>query len=443
MTIRTAVSALLVAVVLLCGGCMFDFSSAESLIRAPKLTGEFAEVERVFEDAVGTDIRLLNPRYGEYRTAYVFNDYDGDGTDEAIVFYLSGQDELTARIHFLDCIDGNWISAADEQGKESEVSDVVFEDLNNDGVREIIVAYNSKRSNKTMSVYRIEAADEKNTFLVQSLSTVQFLQYSCVDMDQDSEKEIVYTVLETNPENGLNIPYVRVLKFVNDMNGPRIDMVASLPLDSGVTAFSSFAFDRVLDVTRLYIDCFYSDAATGITEILTWEAQNGYYLLLHKQDPAVLAKTARTTALLTEDIDSDAVMDIPSESELPGSAVVNNEDGTDAPLYVRKYYNCNQDGSLILKSSYITDPFGLYQLNLLAFGTDGSICVEADAQSGEVQVYSYDALQMKRTDKLFTVFPVFVGKQEADIRFDITQAGINKSVTVELLEDAIVFLNRK
>lgn len=54
-------------------GCsLLDFFSADNLLKAPKLTGENAALQRAFEEAVGKDVSLFTPISGENRASYVF-----------------------------------------------------------------------------------------------------------------------------------------------------------------------------------------------------------------------------------------------------------------------------------------------------------------------------------------------------------------------------------
>ena len=87
--IRAAAAILAVVLTVPMFGCsVFNVFSVDSLIKAPRLTGDNAEIQKAFESAVGSEVSLVRPVAGEYRSAYVLHDYDGDGVNEAIVFYM-------------------------------------------------------------------------------------------------------------------------------------------------------------------------------------------------------------------------------------------------------------------------------------------------------------------------------------------------------------------
>ena len=124
---RVAVLSILMFL-LFVGGCSFDFVSVDNLMRAPKLTGIYGELEQAFEASVGDAITLQSPRSGSYRTAFVLHDIDGDFVDEALVFYTLNSDASTVHIHFLDYVNDEWISAGDETGSEREIHELLFKD---------------------------------------------------------------------------------------------------------------------------------------------------------------------------------------------------------------------------------------------------------------------------------------------------------------------------
>lgn len=67
-------------------GCQ---ATIENLLTAPKLTQEQSEINQALINSSGSSIKLKYPRGGEYRSAFVLQDIDSDGTQEALVFYES------------------------------------------------------------------------------------------------------------------------------------------------------------------------------------------------------------------------------------------------------------------------------------------------------------------------------------------------------------------
>ena len=117
MTAGLMASVCLIAV--LCG-CSGSFSAGE-LLASPRLTDEQNEIYNALTASAGR-VDLRYPHTGEYRSAFVIHNIDGEPTDEAIVFYEQSKSEAAKepdaqdgnavgnlRVSFLDKDEnGNW-----------------------------------------------------------------------------------------------------------------------------------------------------------------------------------------------------------------------------------------------------------------------------------------------------------------------------------------------
>ena len=71
---------------LLLSGCTFG-ATVDALLTPPHLRGEQEQIYQALENAVGNRITLQYPRSGDHLSAVMISDLDGDGQDEAAVFY--------------------------------------------------------------------------------------------------------------------------------------------------------------------------------------------------------------------------------------------------------------------------------------------------------------------------------------------------------------------
>lgn len=71
---------------LLLSGCTFG-ATVDALLTPPHLRGEQEQIYQALENAVGNRITLQYPRSGNHLSAVMISDLDGDGQDEAAVFY--------------------------------------------------------------------------------------------------------------------------------------------------------------------------------------------------------------------------------------------------------------------------------------------------------------------------------------------------------------------
>jgi hypothetical protein len=90
MEVKRRLIALAAALCLLFSGCSPITLSVEDLMRPPQLSENQRQVHDALMAALGTsdsNISLRYPRSGNNRSAFTFFDLDGDGQDEAMVFY--------------------------------------------------------------------------------------------------------------------------------------------------------------------------------------------------------------------------------------------------------------------------------------------------------------------------------------------------------------------
>ena len=84
----------LIICISLCGCKMFTADTAE-LLSPPELTGDIAPIASAISASAGGEYTLKYPSVGNYRSAVVQNDINGDGIMEAFAFYSMTEDEST------------------------------------------------------------------------------------------------------------------------------------------------------------------------------------------------------------------------------------------------------------------------------------------------------------------------------------------------------------
>ena len=82
---------------------MTRLHSPQEVLGPPNPNGENRQLQQAFERAVGsgTEYKLQFPAEGDYRSAYVLHDIDGDKESEALVFYAKTADDSLLRIDLI------------------------------------------------------------------------------------------------------------------------------------------------------------------------------------------------------------------------------------------------------------------------------------------------------------------------------------------------------
>lgn len=287
-------------------GCTFN-TSIDNLMSPPKLSVEQEQIYNALIDSVQTGLSLKYPKSGKYLSAFIIEDIDGDGGNEAIVFYEKTQiaaEENTLRINVLDQENGKWRSVCDTAAEGAEIEKVIISRLGtNDRVNIIIGSSLITRSEKNASVYTYDAADGtiERTFS----ETCSFIDVTDLDGDENNEFLLLFGSANGDPaaanaykldENGIYHKY--------DCN-----------LSGSFTDFDSLRYGNTADGRNaLYIDAV-SGAGVIQTDVLYMDGTG-----LNKvfSTPEESLATVRPVGCNAFDIDGDGILEIPVQTISPG-----------------------------------------------------------------------------------------------------------------------------
>lgn len=285
--------------------CSLKLVSVEDAMRPPKLTGANAALQMAFESNFGTQAVLKYPVSGDYRSAFIVRDIDGDGNDEAFAFYTASAIDTVVNIGMLSAGADGWSFVTSAAGAGSDVYAVDFRDLDGDGVWELLVSwslYDSKTA-KVLSVYECSVSGEG----IRTLSGEPYTARRILDMDGDGLDEVFLVLLDNSAE--LQLSTAKLLK----MRDGEMNLIGETKLDGNVSGYSLISADKVsLNAPmRLFIDAFKGETQM-ITEVVYWDGTvNSLVNPLFDVGTQSNVRTRRGIRVNSADIDNDGAIDIP------------------------------------------------------------------------------------------------------------------------------------
>ncbi len=334
-------AAAVTAAVSLCG-CSFG-TSIDNLMAPPKLSVEQEQIYNALTDAAGSSISLKYPKSGKYLSAFIVEDIDGDGGNEAIVFYEKtslAAEENTLRINILDQSDGKWRSVYDTPADGAEVEKVIISKLgSNDRINVIIGSSLINRSEKNVSIYNYSDGAIEKTF------SQPYSFIDVTDLDEDEENEFL---LLAGADTGSP---ASAESYKLDEEG--MYHKYSLELSGSFTEFDSLVYGKISGgKTGLYIDAV---SGTGFiqTDVIYMD-ESGLNKVFATPEESLF--TVRPAGCRSYDIDGDGILEIPVQTISPGYEEVSEGE----QMKLTEWFFINDENKLEEKySSYysVTDGY--------------------------------------------------------------------------------------
>lgn len=384
MKIKSAVS-LCFVIVLLCVslcGCSPFTSDAESLLAAPKLTGELRPVQEALERSINAKYSLKFPASGETKSAITLVDLDGDGNNEAVAFYSTSIDNtVTMHVSVLGSENGEWNCYSTQKIVAGGIERVHFVDTDGDSSKEIVVGWNVYGAvDKTVSVY--DYTGKSLMVLIEEPYTTFVL----CDLDNGFSSDLLTVYLDQAA--------VSAQAKYFDITVRGVAQLGVCTLDPNVTAYYDPTLVKMSDDKyALYIDCV--KGAGLVTEILYVE--NGSLITpFYNDETKETVDTYRPQIVPCRDIDGDSIPEIPIMIEQPVNV---NHSASAAYLTVWKSF----DGEKLAPKFYTLMNYSDgYTINISEELAQVSATVR-NLETRERIIYEYDYKNEKFGREVFRV----------------------------------------
>lgn len=377
-------------------GCSFS-ASMENLLTPPKLTEEQEEIYRELISSVGRNVKLKYPKSGDYRSAFVMHNIDGESGEEALVFYESSDirsGESALRLKFLDKSSGKWEAVYDLACPGNEIDSVIFANLGSNtaqGSSDNAADTGSAASTSIILSYTLlNQTDKAFSVLKYSDKTpVELLSstYSCMeitDLNKDDQNELVIVSVNKELQTASASMYTD--------GGDRLELLSNTPLYGGAADYIRVTKGRLDESTpALFLDYSKGGGQSGTDVLYCYGSRlfcpDSLGGAVGSSGSAVISRQVNDymAEIYSFDIDGDGFVEVPSTTPLPGYETLTKPE----QLCAVQWYTVQNDNFTQKSYSYFS---GKYRFALLFPNRwTGVVTAIPDFNNNDIIFISYNA----------------------------------------------------
>lgn len=303
---------------LLLAGCMRR--AGEAFYSLPRVAEEYVQLQAKIEEVMAGGAVYAAPVSGSHRQSVQLIDIDGDGSEEALAFFRSSG-EKPLKICVFESLDGNYELVAQIEGEGSAIESIEYEDLDGDGVREIVVGWQVSTGMQMLKVYSMK------NFQATEIMTTDYTQYAMYDLSGDGHAEVGVLRHDLAEKSG----NAEVYQFWQ--NG---DITSSrVALSNGLESIDRIKSGYIRDGRpALFVEGAYNGSGV-LTDILALEGGLIQNVCLGSDGSSRLT---RSIVAYCSDIDNNGIMDIPNAVQLE------QEEENAGSFWILNWYDYNVQG---------------------------------------------------------------------------------------------------
>lgn len=282
---------------------------AQGLMLPPKTTADHQAIYELMRGGQ-TDVKLVYPKNGEYRSAVISKDIDKDGSLDVVTFCVNSEAGGIRLEFFSREKDGNWYSRAEFISTANQVDRVFFGDVTGDGQEEIVIGWGDPlTATASISVYCLKNRGAEEI----QMSAQPYSEMLITDFEGDGVSELFVLEVTGQPaeDGSVDVPLGRLFRF----DGEQSYVAQTVPLDAAVTRYTSAMFMPVNGWHKAaVIDGIKADGRM-ITQVISYDEISQMLLAplssATQENPNATDRAA-VLAINARDINSDTVVEIPT-----------------------------------------------------------------------------------------------------------------------------------
>lgn len=391
MKLKTVVSAVLLGTFTLvsASGCSIADLDADSLIRPPKTVGDEAEIEQLINETAQSGYILKYPKSGNYRSAIVMTDLDGDEIDEAVAFYRVPDNTTEMHMLIMYQSEDKWNLSENCTIEASDVDCVEFADVNGDGHLEILSGYTTYNS----SINRL-ACNSYSDGKTESITVERnYSSFLCSDFDSDGIDEVMLFSLFTTENDASSV--------MLDYNADECCLYAkaTVSMDPNVVKYRNFLVTSFDDSTKgVVVDGAFATEELNTQVIFYSKELSVLRNPLYKEKEKNI--TQRSLNILSDDINDDLQVEIPIVTKLPASSKEDSQTVADKVRW-NAFYPENEMLTFY-EDAVVNLEYG-YAFKMPDNWIDNSVTARLNSEEATMTFYVWNDKKKKLDDELFCI----------------------------------------
>ena len=281
----------------------------EELLRAPKLSGDYGDVQTALNDWLGESAQLKYPMQGDLLSPFLIHDLDGDGQQDAAVLYTTAQSSNVCVAILQKGSDGMWQVRQNVEGLADTVDSVGLAQLQPGDASQLVVGYVAAQGDHYLAVYSYTDG-ELSTILEQ-----QYQQYLVEDITGGGSQDLI--LMSTLEDGGVQIELLTV-----DKEGS-FQQVAVMGLSADrFSGCASVAAGVGADGRHyLVLDGWTGISGNNLASVLLYFDDDTQQMVPADQistEKLYTASLRNVPSLVSQDLDDDGIVEIPTQPDEAG-----------------------------------------------------------------------------------------------------------------------------
>lgn len=379
---------IILALPLLLSGCMMS-ASVDELYAPPQLPEEYKALNARLSEVLALGAEYAPPVAGGNLPQVQMVDLNGDGVDEALGFFRISSEERPLKIYIFQAEGDDYRQAAVIDGSGTSIHSIRYDDLDGDGVREILVSWQVSAEVRTLGVYSVQDLEPAR------LMSAPYARYEVVDLDGDDDLELV-VLRSDDTEAGLSLADY----YDWDSAYSNLELQSTARLSATVASLQRMQIGSLQEgEAAVFITSRVAgvdDTSKAVTDILIYQHPELTNIVLDA-DTAVSTQNFRYLNIPPVDINRDGALDVPRPAEL----LSDSKEESYWKIYWHSYRSDGTDRREGLTYHNLAD--GWYML--LPEAWDGHFTVRQNNASAAVHATTfYDVSGRSMGEELFTIY---------------------------------------